>query len=665
MQLAHPLWLLALALPPLLAVTALLAQRFRRKRWDPLVASRLRDRLLLRTHPALRWISLGLLLSAAALLTLALSRPQGHAGTQIEKSIGRNVLVALDISRSMRATDVQPDRLSRAKVILYELLEALPNERIGLIGFAGTAYLYAPLTIDHAAVRETAEQIDESWATRGGSDLADALRLAIATLKETGQKNNALVFLSDGEHHDGDLEAMVSEAERAGVYIFAVGLGTEDGGFIPNPAEPGGRTLDEAGRPVLSRLQPEVMRSLATRTGGRYVTADSGQSIPDLVKAAIQDLDSFELEGRERKVTIEFYQWALLPAILLLMASIVTGTTWRGKTVRRLSLATVTPLLAAAGILLAPTPARAETPAAPATPPSSASDYEKRAESSRLPNRSARYRLAQAGAAYREGDFRQARGAYSAALLSDEAEILAAAHLGLGNTLFQTGWQNLTSSAELLNLAQLPDMESFDSTVMSRLEALSQLEVPEEGETEAYTRLENTILQWSDAIRHFQSASQADPSSPAALENRDTSVRYLRRLRELLEQEEQDTQESMPEPAEGPPEQGQPQPGEGEPQENQEGQDGQEPQEGQPQNGENENESGNQDENPEDREGDGRERESDSPPRENENPGEREEPRPDESPEDRARRILSENADLEKGPLRPGRWEFRPPEKDW
>ena len=116
-------------------------------------------------------------------------------------------MIALDISKSMRVSDVKPDRLTQAKIVIYELLEAMPNERIGFIGFAGTPYVYAPLTIDHSAVREIVDQIDEKWAPLGGSDLAAAVHLATETLKKTGQKNNALVIISDGEKHEGDLDA--------------------------------------------------------------------------------------------------------------------------------------------------------------------------------------------------------------------------------------------------------------------------------------------------------------------------------------------------------------------------------------------------------------------------------------------------------------------------
>jgi len=350
MHFADPAWLVLLVLLPLLGTGTLLVARLRRKPWHAFVAPRLRQTLLRRSSPLPRWLALAFLGAACAALIVAIARPQGDAGIKAEKSIGRNVLIALDLSRSMRVKDVKPDRLAQAKVVIYELMDALPNERIGLIGFAGSAHLFAPLTIDHGAVRETVEQVDESWVPLGGSNLTSALRLAISTLKETGQKNNALIFLSDGEKHEGSLNAVIDEAKKSGVYIFAIGVGTEDGGYVPNPDFSNSNMVDRKGKVVLSRLQPEVLRKLATDTNGRYALAGSGTDIAAMVSLAAKDMDAFEMRGRERHVAIEFYQWLVLPAILFLMVAVLAGTRWRGlKPVAALSLA----------LVAAPTPARA------------------------------------------------------------------------------------------------------------------------------------------------------------------------------------------------------------------------------------------------------------------------------------------------------------------
>ena len=153
--------------------------------------------------------------------------------------------------------------------------------------------------------------------------------MATQVLKETGQKNNALVLISDGEELAGDLDAIIADAESSGVTIFSIAVGTEDGGFVPHPDFTDG-LVDRDGNRVLSRLQPEVMRKLATETGGRYMIAGRGADIPGMIESAIQGMDAFEAEGGQRRVVVEFFQWALLPGIFFLMAAVVAGTRWRG-----------------------------------------------------------------------------------------------------------------------------------------------------------------------------------------------------------------------------------------------------------------------------------------------------------------------------------------------
>ncbi len=330
MSFLNPLWLFLLIMLPALVAVAVITAHLRGRRWDAFLAPRLRSRLLKRASSIPRWFALLFLIGACGALILAFARPVGDGGTRSETAKARDIIIALDISRSMRVADVSPDRLAQAKIIAHDMIEALPGDRFGLIAFAGHAYLYAPLTVDHAAVRETIDQIDETWATRGGSNLADAIRIAVDTFREAGNRNSALVILSDGEENTGDSAAMISEAERAGMYIFAVAIGTEDGGRVPHPDYPDGFITDRAGRPVISEVETEVLRELATATRGRFSLSGSGFNAPDLIRTAVRDLDAFEVEGRERTITIEFFQWFAAPAMFFLFAAIIAGTRWRG-----------------------------------------------------------------------------------------------------------------------------------------------------------------------------------------------------------------------------------------------------------------------------------------------------------------------------------------------
>ncbi len=647
MNLAHPAWLFALALPLILAVLAVVIARLRRSQWQAFAADRLRPILIKRRSPVVRWISFSLLLLACISLVIALARPLEKAGTREEKILSRNVLIALDLSRSMRVQDVKPDRLSRAKIAIYELLEELPNERVGIIGFAGSAYVYAPLTVDHAAVRQTVEQIDENWATIGGSNLKDAVELAIDTLKKTGQKQNALVIFSDGEKHDGSLDEIASEAKLAGVNILAIGIGTENGDYVPNSDFPGNRMIDENGQPVISRLQPEVLRNLAEATNGKYAAAGSGDDIASLVKTSVKELDTFEMEGRQREISIEYYQWFLLPAIVFLFASIIIGTRWRG----------VGKVAATLAIFLMPDSSQADDAKDAARFLSeknfsaAAQTYRKLAKESQSSNLRSRYHLGEGIASLRDGSFKSARSAFSKSLDVNNPDVLAEAHLGMANSLFQLGWLELAGSAYPQDPKSSPDMAQFDQLVRTRLKILAAAK--EDGEVE---KIEALITNWTDAVRHFDSAISNMPANNAATNNRQMTITYLKRLRELLEEEKEKTEQNMPMPQPGGEGESQPDEGDGDPDEKQDGNQ---------QNKDSKSPGDKGDEKREKKDGsNGKEPKPKDDPGKEKNKGEKPED-PNETPEKRARRILKDSADLEKGPLTPGQVEFNPPAKDW
>lgn len=643
MSLAHPIWLILLVLLPIGVVVALVTAHRRRLVWGELVARRLRPALIRHGSPLPRWLALAMLLAAAGLLIVGIARPQGEAGTEKETTVARNLLIALDLSRSMRVPDVSPDRLSNAKLVIYELLDALPDERIGLIGFGGSGYLYAPLTIDHRAVRETVEQMDENWPTVGGSNLAEAVELGIDTLQETGQENNALIILSDGERHGRDLDEAIKEARESGVYILTIGVGTEDGSYVPNKDFPDNRMLGRDGKPVISRLQADVLRKLAEETGGAYAVAGSGADIPAMVQSAVAGLDAFEMEGRERKVMVEFYQWTTLPAIVLLIAAIITATRWRG--VRMAA-------WIAAALLVAPGQADAQ------------GDEGIRPLHRRLldalPSASAHSRksLAAAIEAYRAGEFATALDAYSRALRSADPRLLDAAHHGLGNSLFQIGWQQLARHPYPEEADTLPDLEAFDEMVRDRLAEIRSAQADDSAA--GYRDIRTVITNWTDAVRHYDSSLDHDPGDAAVDHNRTLTMRYLERLAKLLEEHEEQTEELIPPPmpAEPQPEKSEDDDKGDEPKPNDEsGENEDSPDQGDPK-ADNEDAEGPK-AGDEERDDSG---DADDPESERDRPANQPD---DESPEERARRILKENADLEKGPLTPGQREFRSPEKDW
>lgn len=693
MTFAAPGWLALFLLLPLLVTGAVLMARTRAKQWSAFVAPRLRQRLLKRSSPVPRWISFACLILASSLLIIALARPQSAQGTRNEAVLGRNILFALDLSRSMKTSDVQPDRLTQAKAACFELLDALPNDRIGLVGFAGTPYLFAPLTVDHAAIRETLTEIDVDWIPTGGSNLASGLELGIETLKATGTRQNALILMSDGEEHIGRITEIAETAVAAGIEVIPIGFGTTEGDFIPDPSFSDGRFRDRDGREVISRLEPAALERVATVTGGRFAIATSGADIPAMVEAAVADLDRVQLMGRETTVLVEYYQWFLLPAILLIIASIVFATRWRGINPQfpgpQGASVTIIAALFAASISNAPAGILddARQAMSDARYDEAVSAYGLLAEKYQDTEEGFRFSLAQGTAAYESKDWPTARGAFSEALRSDDSAVRSAAHHGLGNTLFQIGWQRLTDGPAYPELREseptdeeeepeamdrlsdaLLDMPSdeeartddlmagFELMVKERLAEWMAEENEEDDRSRGSERFNNLLTDWSDSIKHHRAASGVD----AAKHNRKLTLTYLEKIREILDQTNENAQQIQAVPEQG---EGEPQPGEGD----QEG----EPEEGDGgEEGEEEGDQGSNGDDPEEGGDGGEERDTGEEPdngdsKESEKESTDKEPRPGETPEEAARRILNENADMQKGALSPGRIRFQRPEKDW
>lgn len=685
MSFQYPYVLLALLALPLLATLAVVVSRLRGEKWSAFVAPRLRKRLLLRSHPAARWLAFVFILLALAFFVIALARPQRESGSKTEAVLGRNILIALDLSRSMMVADLQPNRLTQAKATCFELLEKLPNDRIGLVGFAGTSHLFAPLTVDHNAVRQVVNDIETDWIPTGGSNLAGGVEMAIDTLKKSGTRQNALILMSDGEEHIGRIDELANQARAAGVHVIAIGFGTTEGDFVPDASSPDNRFRDRSGKPVVSRLEVRPLERIATLTGGRFAIAASGADIPGMVETATADLDRVQLAGRQSTVITEYFQWFLLPAVLSLMVSVFAATRWRG----------VQAHAAVAGLLvfLFPRPVEAAW-WWEANRALKDGDFKQASKAygdiaNQAPDRarSLRLRLAEGTAAYRSGDWATARHAFSEALRSDQPDIRAAAQHGLGNTLFQIGWARLSeglpypetpkpedegnggtpNAFDRLSDAILepPDpgdqdeLHDFEVMVKARLEDWMKERSEPDATSEGSRLFDDLLNDWIDAVKHHDDAGTDD-----ARHNREMTMVYLRKLREILDQVEENAQgvQAVPMPGQG---EGDPQDaeGEGEGEGDGQGRGGKTGDEQKSPGDDEENDGGDQGEEESDAGNNGDE--EDQQDGEGDKEGDAPKPKPGETPEQAAERILEENADLQKGAPASGRVEFRRPEKDW
>ncbi|MDZ4200031.1 MAG: VWA domain-containing protein [Kiritimatiellia bacterium] len=329
MTFVYPDWLFALAALP--AVAWLLAAGLRRleRRLGTLIDTVAWPTVL--PNRQVRYGSIVRVTAALGCLILALARPQWGFRWEDVPQRGLNVLVALDTSNSMLTEDLKPNRLQRAQWGIRDLAEALAGDRLGLIAFAGSAFVQCPLTTDLQAFRMTLDDVYAGIVPRGGTAFAPALKTALDMLDPESTADTVLVFISDGEDLEGGWEPWVEELRKRKIRIYGIGIGTQEGGLVPLSS--GRETLgsdwrrNEEGNPVLSRLQENTLEQMALATGGLYVRAASADFGVGRIKEQIEDLKRAELEGRRVRVPRERFGWFVGAALLLLGLDAV----WIGK----------------------------------------------------------------------------------------------------------------------------------------------------------------------------------------------------------------------------------------------------------------------------------------------------------------------------------------------
>ncbi len=326
-SLGWPLWLLALLLLPLAAGLYVWAGNQRRALLERLVASRLAGRLTGSISPRRRRLKFGLMLAGLGCAIFALAAPRyGHTFEEAKRR-GRDLVIAIDTSRSMLANDVNPDRLSRAKLAAQDLIAALEGDRVGLVAFAGKAFLQAPMTVDENAVLTSLRELDTNVIPLGGTNLAAAIATSLDAFGKGESDSRALVVFTDGEElHDDALAAARRAAGK--VRIFTVGVGSNDGALIPVPAEGGGTEFvrDEKGEFVKSRLDEGRLKAIAEATGGFYTHLQNGPvDMQRIIDAGLSGLSETEHDERMARRPIERYQWPLGLGITLIFVSAVMG----------------------------------------------------------------------------------------------------------------------------------------------------------------------------------------------------------------------------------------------------------------------------------------------------------------------------------------------------
>ncbi len=335
---AHSEYLYALALVPallLLFVWVLLrTRRMLRDFGNPALLAKLMPDYSKIKKP----LKFGLLVLALLFLILGLANPQ--VGTKFEevKRAGVDIIIALDVSASMKAEDIKPNRLESAKQEISRMLDKLQNDRIGLVVFAGESYMQLPLTTDYSAARLILSSIDVDAVPVPGTAIGSAIRLAMKSFVEGDQKHKVIVLITDGENHEDDAIAAAKDAHAEGVIIHTIGMGLPEGAPIPIYQDNRlvGYKKDESGATVITKLDEQALTEIASTGGGKFIRASNQQSELDEVLKEIEGMEKKEFGA---KVFTEFedrFQYLLAVAVFLLALEFFTAEK-RSRWITRLS----------------------------------------------------------------------------------------------------------------------------------------------------------------------------------------------------------------------------------------------------------------------------------------------------------------------------------------
>jgi len=459
MQFAHSIWLVA----GLVACAALVfsfrhLQKRNQTALKKFASGHLLGKLTESVSPGRRMTKRILFILAVGCLFIALAQPQVGFRWEEVKRKGIDILMAVDTSRSMLANDVNPNRLERSKLGIMDFVSKLDGDRVGLIPFAGSAFLMCPLTMDYNAFIESLTALNTNIIPQGGTNLASAIYEAQSAFTDDAN-HKILILITDGEDLEGNVLTATQEAAAKGMTIYTVGVGTPGGELIPIDNEGNGVSFvkDETGRVVKSRLDEKTLKEIAARTGGVYEPLGrQAQGLEAIYSRKLSLVPKHELAERMQKVPINRFEWPLALALIFLVMEFVFNDR-RRKGIsspeietadRRPRVRTKTSIAAIFGFLF--TVSLVLSSVAWASPQSAERAYKKgnysqasagyRAAVDKNPE-DLKLRFNLGAAAYKDRKYREAFNAFKDTLPSSELSLQNKAYYNLGNTLYRIGQQ--------------------------------------------------------------------------------------------------------------------------------------------------------------------------------------------------------------------------------
>ena len=323
MILSNPQYLWLLLLVPLFFVVQMLVLRLRRRRIRRFGDEELVSSMMPSYSVAKVWLRLSFFAIAFCFVVLALARPQRGIRLKEQQVKGAEVIIALDVSNSMLAEDYTPNRLERAKLAISRVTEKLQDDRIGLIVFAGDAYVQIPLTTDYISAKMFLNSISPGSVPVQGTAIGSAIALAVRSFSDQNDQSRAVIVITDGENHEDDPVDIARLAADEGVRVFTIGVGSKEGKVIPLPE--GGYITDSEGNNVVTRLDDATLREIAEVGNGLYVHSNNKEFGLDPVIEEIQKMEDTVMTKITYEEYEELYMYFLGAALFFLVLQALVG----------------------------------------------------------------------------------------------------------------------------------------------------------------------------------------------------------------------------------------------------------------------------------------------------------------------------------------------------
>ena len=262
-----------------------------------------------------------ILIASLSLMVFALARPQLGAKSETVELEGIEMMVCMDISNSMLSQDVEPSRLSRSKAIVSKMIDKLQNNKIGLIYFAGEAFIQLPITADFISAKMFLDEANPSMISAQGTVIGDAVDMAVRSFSSEKNAKKAIVIITDGENHEGDALEAIKRAKDKDILVSVIGVGSKEGGPIPLPE--GGYLQDENGQTVVTTLNEEMGKQIASASGGIYIHSEDVSSTVRNIEKSLETLEKTKMQSTRYAAYNEVYYYFLIPALVLLLLDFV------------------------------------------------------------------------------------------------------------------------------------------------------------------------------------------------------------------------------------------------------------------------------------------------------------------------------------------------------